>query len=194
MVMAAAMCLTVGGVYAAWTYGENANVTNATQHLTVNLTTAQDATTKGGISLSGGMTLDIDQADAQYHAKWGNNTQGTVTVTFTPTDISVTQIELQYTVAMNFDTYDHDNNPETAEIEVFKFINNAVTTTSFGVHQLTGSACSHDIAVNAVTGLIEFNQDFVLTSKAEHARFNTWLTQQANADKGISIVVSEVTA
>lgn len=69
LLMALALIVTIGGVYATWSYA-GANTTENHQHMSINLATASTTTAEGVIlNVSNGMNILIDQGDSSYNAK-----------------------------------------------------------------------------------------------------------------------------
>ena len=107
MAMAAALAtlVTVGGVYATWTFSEG-NVSNASTTVNVAMTGVSATTEKGTLSVTvmqaGGLTLSVDDSDNNH--KPDLKKEGVATVTFTPSatasqEIKTEGIDVQLTIS-----------------------------------------------------------------------------------------------
>ena len=94
-----ALCVTVGGVYATWTYAQNAANSLDNVSVTKQLTTAE-VVEKGDIVTVGEntLTLTVDKAEDSYDAVL--TITGQLQVAFQPHELSSeTEINLQYTIS-----------------------------------------------------------------------------------------------
>ena len=139
--IAFALLITVGGVYATWSYaGSNLSDIVAPQSFTVTAT-INDATVKGAPG-----TLNIDNQDLTYHIKNDNNTyntaletSGDITISYTPNEGSEYQtVDLVCTITLTNTQYDSKN--------IFKFDSTAET-----VLTLTKSAVGNSGAEWVIT-------------------------------------------
>ena len=103
--MAALATVTVGGVYATWTFSEG-EVANANTTVNVAMTGVSATTKKGTLEVkvmsSGGLTLAVDDSDNDHYAELKK--EGNVTVTFTPSatasnDIKTNGIDVQLVIS-----------------------------------------------------------------------------------------------
>ena len=121
LVMAAAMCMTVGGVYAAWTYAETPVGSFGTR-LPITVEGAVANSTKGLIAAdTTRVTFTIDQDISTDEIKMQHKaklvSEGTMSVTFTPNspDMGVTQdvynngIVLKMVIKENLGSWERDN-------------------------------------------------------------------------------------
>lgn len=111
LVMAAAMCLTVGGVYATWSYSEG-QAGFAQTNVTVSLEGVDVSTnSKGGIHTTpDSVAVIIDQKAANDYSavlKWGEtNDKNIVTATYTPADSTAdTTIVMEVTITETLGKY-----------------------------------------------------------------------------------------
>ena len=106
LIIALALVISVGGVYATWVYSDlavqsrNVNIDTA-----LSITGAQSDTTKGIIAITDELVLTIDDDDAQgtrdHKPNWSNSVQnpGQVKITFTPnTGASTTSFRYYITI------------------------------------------------------------------------------------------------
>lgn len=133
IIAALAMCVTVGGVYAQWSYSEGiASGMNGSK--TVELAGVSTNTKKGVITVdTNGFSIEIDDTN---NDKYGELVlTGNITVTFSPNsdasdDVQTNGIPMKATLSMSEDfanfTYDFDSNSETAEETVFNLSTNSL--------------------------------------------------------------------
>ncbi len=94
-----ALCVTLGSVYAAWTYAQNEANSLDNVSLGTKLATAETVE-KGDIVVVGEntLTLTVDKAEDSYEAKL--KVSGELKVAFDPHELSTeTEIDLQYTIS-----------------------------------------------------------------------------------------------
>ena len=83
-----ALCVTVGGVYATWTYTQNTDVADETVNMTMNLT---DVTYSGSY---GTYKVDVDTLKLKIDPKAGTThttalyAEGEIVITFTPNSVA----------------------------------------------------------------------------------------------------------
>lgn len=117
VVTALATIVTVGGVYATWTFSEG-DVINADTTINVAMTGASNQTEKGTLSVKvmgeNGFTLAVDDANNDHYADILKT--GVITVTFTPSstaseEVKTTGIDVQ--LVLSYAPY--TNGPATLE-------------------------------------------------------------------------------
>lgn len=149
-----AMCMTVGGVYATWTFAEG-NTVEANTTVTVGMTGMNAATEKGVLSVmvmgESGYSFAIDDANNDH--KPDEKKSGTVTITFTPNahaseDIKTDGIDVKFSIkyvaktggaatladwkydgATIFDVTYTDSNPLHLDAEAATYANGVFTWT-----------------------------------------------------------------
>ena len=130
LVMAAAMCVTVGGVYASWSYAEEQTVNYNQKSASVSLDVTEP--TYSGADLAVTLTTDnvgltIDGTEKEVEGVMTKNvamliTSGYIDVVFTPADTSdMTSVQLTVSVVVNTHAvYDGEH--------VFKFADTGVSS------------------------------------------------------------------
>ena len=102
-----ALCVTIGGVYAAWQFAET-DVSSAYANVAVSLASKADATTKGSLeitSVNTGLKID-DPVDAEKHTTVLTHTEGgKFVITFVananaPDEVLKNGIDLQWKVGL----------------------------------------------------------------------------------------------
>ena len=176
MVMAAAMCLTVGGVYATWTYSQG-TATYSTKTTYVTLVDAATETAKGKIHIDAtGVTIAIDQADDQYHGKLVFSTNH-FAVSFVPTvgadgDVAKDGIKLTCRVTETYGSYGGYDiftlEGDTENDGVVEFPLNVVDGEQQPVKP--GVGCHVELE-----DILRFSSEITLPTAADYDAFNTYI-------------------
>ena len=148
LLIALALCITVGGVYAAWSYAESTAVASSTIAPQVKLT-ATNNTTKGTITFEGTPTVAIDQADDNHNAKldWSNPV---VTVKFTPAaGTTATKINVDITVVLPTNTF----TTSAGDYLVFKHADGDAQTFTVRVNDVDANGQTFDLSEHITTQL-----------------------------------------
>ena len=178
LLLAAALCVTIGGVYATWNYAQK-TATSVESKLSAQLELTADAE-KGSIAVdANNLTLVIDDIGAaDYVAELVFS--ASLSVSFTPAvgaDEVVAQqgVPLQITITENFGTYDHDGDGN-ADFDLFYIGEEGQTSATF---DLNGGA--------PVIGTIDVNlSDYIkmtalsLPTKSHYDRLNSLLNTEGN--------------
>lgn len=172
------LCVTIGGVYATWTYTQNTDVADETVNMTMNLTDVAYSGSYGTYKVdTTQLTLKIDPKTGTTHTT-ALYIDGKITITFTPNSVAPQEIK-ENGVASTFKfgltnanwTYDDGNGSK-----------NIIALTHADAEDITwGEADSNGvftfvIDADALAGhitLAEFNLD----TKAKYDSFNTALGQ-----------------
>ena len=134
--------ITVGGVYATWTFAEG-GVANATTTVNVAMTGVNATTEKGTLSVTvmhtGGYTLSIDDSNNDHLPEIKE--EGTVIVTFTPSavapeDVKQNGITVEYTVTPSLSDWKYEG---VDIFEGFGVAHELVTTADNCAKQADGS-------------------------------------------------------
>ena len=107
--MTAAMVMTVGGVYATWSYANGASVDPTSVGVNVGIEGVETLVKKGAINIAdNSFSLSLDQSTVGYQAVWLASGSKTISFSFSANDI--TSIVLGYTVEINTELkYDLDD-------------------------------------------------------------------------------------
>lgn len=195
------LCVTIGGVYATWTYAGNDDINDALYEAKVTVADAVYSGANGTFKVESNLVLEIDQANIHHEAvlNFKPQTEGDtiyLKVTFTPNkgvasdDIvnNAVPAELYFTTttAMEY-TIDADGNYDATgtAVEVFKFTNpsnNRLDNTFTWTKQADGTF-TYELDETALRGQIALNHEelagnnpggkLVLDTKAEHDAFRT---------------------
>lgn len=180
LLMALLVCLTVSGVYAAWTYAGTDDIADvyAETKITIADVTLQGA--NGTYKIESNLVLLVDQANEDHEAELdfnsNNNEAVYLKVTFTPADNASTQIkdhalntEVYFgtTTTMQYDGRDilTFSNPGNGELD------NLITWT-----KENNGTFTFTMDETALKAAISLNGTFVLDTKAKHDAFRTALT------------------
>ena len=134
--------VTVGGVYATWTFAENQTPAASTT-VKVSMTGVTGTTEKGTLSVTvmhtGGYTLSIDDSDNNHLPEIKE--EGTVIVTFTPSavapeDVKQNGITVEYTLTASLSDWKYEG---TDIFTGFGVAHELVTTADNCVKQTDGS-------------------------------------------------------
>jgi len=83
LLIALALCITIGGVYAAWSYSSTSNIVDVNQTKALQMTGAVDGGAAGAFNVdTSGLSLVIDDANGDHRPELVAT--GSVVVTFTP--------------------------------------------------------------------------------------------------------------
>ncbi len=193
LLIALAMCITIGGVYAAWIYAET-DMSAVHGHIgSFGLANAEINNSKGTITVDASNAhLVIDQTSAtDYTATLKAN--GTITVTFSPSEIftnsnpSLTTFNMQYrlvTTNTNPDTFTCDDG--TGEKALFTKFDDETQTPLSLVKQADGKY-SATLEASVLLDLIAIDS-FKLDTYDKYTTFSTKLGSFGN----IGIEVTEV--
>ena len=195
-----ALCVTIGGVYATWTYADtNTAIESQHKHIAVDIA---GSTTTGAVGTlkveTAGLKFIIDQANANHEAflNW-SNTVTEIHVTFMPSanageDIKTNGINVMYTFETTGD-WDFDGaGGEDAK---------ALYSVATGKYKVTLTALGRDVngdGINDFQGTIpasvfidaiKLNDTLVLDTPSDYAAFN-----DALAGLKVGITVAHDTA
>lgn len=212
--IAAALCVTVGGVYATWQYAED-GAKEATADLAIGISSIGASTTKGSISLDKtGITASIDhdlrgtaESAALYKAYllWSTDTAVDVTFTKAVSNTTESEIKMSCTLSENYGTYTYTYNGQSYEVDLFRFKapTNDVDTAGNDTENVAWEDCKDTITfelngANACsTTTIDLSEFLVLNpalqvpTSALHKALSSYLL---SAERDIEIKVFETPA
>ena len=186
------MCVTIGGVYAVWTYAGTNDIADGFAEAKVTIADAELTGANGTYAITSNLVLTVDQANDQHEAKlvFASNNSDPIylTVTFTPSANAPQTIkdnavpsELYFTTStvMQY-TMDADGNYSatgTAK-DIFTFSNPSDSNFSPNVTWTEQSDGTFTYTLNQtqLESMITLSQTFVLDIKAEHDAFREALS------------------
>lgn len=191
-------CLTIGGVYATWSYAGTNDIADSFAEAKVTIADAELTGANGTYKIESNLVLTVDQANDAHEAElvFDSNDGQTIhlTITFTPSanapvDIKKNGVpsELYFgtTTTMQYKMDGDGNYSETGtptDIFVFSNIGNGNVDEPFTWTKVGENAegiCSsftYTIGETELRDMIKLSQTFVLDIKAEHDAFRTALS------------------
>ena len=180
LAMAAAMCLTVGGVYATWNYASGGSVDPASATVNVTIEGATTLDKKGTINVTdNSFSLSLDQSTVGYQAIWLASGSKTVSFTFAANDI--TSIVLGYTVTVNTDLkYDVDGDGEDDQLFSLNSqqYNSMLAGKSYVDLGSFASATTAPITAQTISSYITITDKLDLETKEEYDAFKAYIDGQ----------------
>ena len=93
LIIGMALCVTVGGVYATWTYTQNTDVADETVNMTMNLTDVAYSGSYGTYKIdTTNLTLKIDPKTGTTHTT-ALYTEGQIVISFTPNSVAPAEVK-----------------------------------------------------------------------------------------------------
>ena len=182
------LCVTIGGVYATWTYGGN-DVADAFNEVKVTIADATIEGSQGTYTITSNLVITADQNNPQEHKAildFASNNADPIylKVTFTPSSIASkevkegaspselywgTTVPMQYRVNAETGNFDKDATP----VDIFTFSNtaNGVLDNTFAWTNEGDGTFSYTLDETALRAAISLSQDFILDTKAEYDVF-----------------------
>ena len=193
-IIAAAVCVTVGGVYATWTFADSNDIARIQTTITVGLTDIQTSGTAAGTYTfkENSLSIVVDQKDTGDHTAV-LDFDGSVTIVFTPNvnaggDVKESALETIFRIEPNKVltewTYNDDSDNEDEAVQIFN-VNTANQTINGVVGDETVSTrkwtkmpngdFEYVMNCDELASLINFANTFVIESKTEHEKFDAAL-------------------
>ena len=185
------LCITISGVYAAWTYAGTNDIADVYTEAKVTIADVELQGANGTYHISSNLVLTVDQANEDHEAKLvfaSNNTEAIfLKVTFTPAANAPQNIkenavptEIYYTVTtpMQYKMDAEGNYSESGTpTDIFTFsnisddeLNHLIAWTEEG-----DGTFSYTMNETDLKAAISLSQTFVLDTKAEHDAFGVAL-------------------
>ncbi len=187
VLIALMLCITIGGVYATWSYAGTNDIADAFAEAKVTIADAELTGANGTYKIESNLVLTVDQANDNHDAKLvfaSNNSEDIfLKVTFTPAanapqDIkdSAVPSELYFTTttAMEYKMDAAGNYSETGTAKpIFNFSNPSDGVFSPNVSWTAESNGTFTYTLNQsqLEAMITLSQTFVLDLKSEHDAF-----------------------
>ncbi len=195
LLIALFMCVTIGGVYATWTYAGTNDIADGFAEAKVTITDVELTGANGTYKIESNLVLSIDQANEKHEAVLlfaANDAQAIfLKVTFTPSSIASADIKanavpselyfttttpMQYKIDAN-GNYDENGTP--TDIFVFTNPGNSELDNIFTWNKETNGTFTYTLDETALKEQIKLNtfagKTLVLDTKAEHDAFRTAL-------------------
>ena len=191
LLIALCMLLTIGGVYATWSYVGSTDIIDAFAESKVTIADAVIEGTYGIYKIDSNLVLTVDQANDNHEAElvFGSNNDQPVylTVTFTPSvnapkaiKDNAVESELYFgvTTPMQYKMDAEGNYADNGTpVDIFKFKNpgNGKLDNTFAWTKTDDGTFTYTLNADALKEQISLSQTFVLDIKAEHDAFRTAL-------------------
>ena len=190
-IIAMVVCLTIGGVYATWSYAGTNDIADAFAEAKVTITDAELTGANGTYKIESNLVLSIDQKNEDHEAELkfasNNNSEIFLKVTFTPAanapkDIKDNAVpsELYFglTTPMQYKMDADGNYSETGTpTDIFKFkdVSNDKLDVNVTWTKESDGTFTYTLGEAWLKEQIQLNYNFVLDTKAEHDAFRTAL-------------------
>lgn len=191
ILLALMLCVTIGGVYATWTYAGTEDIADAFAEAKVTITDAELTGANGTYKIESNLVLTVDQANEDHEAKLvfsSNNSDAIyLKITFTPASNAPQNIkdhavpsELYFgtTTDMQY-SIDDDGNYDAAgtPTDIFSFTNVSDGDLDVNItwNPESDGSFTYTLDETALKSMITLSQTFVLDLKSEHDAFRTAL-------------------
>ena len=188
VLMVGLTCLTVGGVYATWTYAQNADVDSKTQVLGIAMADIADSGSYGTYEIireeaEGLITVDAT-SESNHRARLSYN--GKITLKFTPSSSADNTVKAQGVKSVyKFYTTVGTSNEQSAWVyEGQQIFNVDTTTVTIDVATATEGAkwtkqtdgsFTYELTTDILDDIITLQNTFELDNKTEYEAFRTAL-------------------
>ena len=189
------MCVTIGGVYAVWTYAGTNDIADGFAEAKVTIADAELTGANGTYAITSNLVLTVDQANEQHEAKlvFASNNSDPIylTVTFTPSANAPQTIkdnavpsELYFTTSteMQYKMDSDGNYSETGtakDIFVFSNVADGDLDVNITWTEQSDGTFTYTLDKAQLETMIKLNdadKKFVLDTKAEHDAFRAALS------------------
>lgn len=191
VLIALMLCVTIGGVYATWTYAGTNDIADAYAEAKVTIADAELTGANGTYKIESNLVLVIDQANTAHESVLlfnSNNSESIyLKVTFTPADHADANIKnfavpselyfgttntMQYTMDVN-GNYSAEGTPK----DIFTFANPSNNDFDPNVtwEKQSDGTFTYTLDEAALRAQISLSQVFVLDTKTEHDAFRAAL-------------------
>ncbi|MBE7076045.1 MAG: hypothetical protein E7375_03150 [Clostridiales bacterium] len=189
-IIAMVVCLTIGGVYATWTYAGTDDIADALAEAKVTIADTELTGANGTYKIESNLALVVDQANEKHEAELlfkSNNDQPIfLKITFTPSvnapkDIKDNAVpsELYFgvTTPMQYKIDADGNYSETGTpTDIFTFSNVSDGDLDVNITWTNeGDKFTYTLNQSQLEDMISLSQTFVLDTKAEHDAFRAAL-------------------
>lgn len=192
ILIALMLCVTIGGVYAAWTYAGTNDIADSYAEVKVTIADAELTGANGTYKITSNLVLTVEQANEAHEAELvfaANNDQDIyLTVTFTPAknapkDIKDNAVpsELYFgtTVPMEYKMDANGNYSENGTpTPIFTFSNpsDGIFSKNFEWTKQPNGTFTYTLGKDELKTMITLSQTFVLDLKSEHDAFREALS------------------
>lgn len=186
ILVALILCVTIGGVYATWTYAGSSDVLDVSAEIKVELENATLSGSIGSYSISSNFALKIDQKNNNHEAKLvfvqNNSDPIHLTIEFTPNDgadatVKENGINTKLTIATTTDMkYPADANGNYTAGGTEKAIFSIPTSEMNITWTKEGNKFVKTFNQAELESMILLNDPIILDTKGDHTAFASLLT------------------
>ena len=184
ILIALMLCITIGGVYATWSYAGTNDIADQLVEAKVTIANIEYKEANGVYTIDSNLVLTVDQANEKHEAKlvYGSNNSEDpyIKITFTAADYASPDIkanavpsELYFgtTTPMQYTNKDGD------KVDIFWLSNTGNNTldNEFTWTPEGNNKFSYTLDKAAIENCIKLNGTFVLGTKVEHDKFRNAL-------------------
>lgn len=184
ILIALMLCITIGGVYATWSYAGTNDIADQLVEAKVTIANIEYKEANGVYAIDSNLVLTVDQANEKHEAKlvYGSNNSEDpyIKITFTAADYASPQIkanavpsELYFgtTTTMQY------TNKDGELVDIFWLSNTGNNTldNEFTWTPEGNNKFSYTLDKAAIENCIKLNDTFVLGTKTEHDKFRNAL-------------------
>ena len=188
LLVALFMCLTIGGVYATWSYAGTNDIADSFAEAKVTIADAELTGANGTYKIESNLVLTVDQANDDHEAELiyssNDGQEPYLKVTFTPAanapqnikDSAVpselyfgTTVPMQY--RLNLETNDFDKTATPVDIFTFSNVSNGELDVNITWTKQGDGSFVYVLDKDALQDAIKLSRTFVLDTKAEHDIF-----------------------
>ena len=196
LLIALSLIVTIGGVYATWSYA-GANTTENHQHMSVNLATASTTAAEGVIlNVSNAMNIMINQGDAAYNA--AVEITGSMGFVFkanngAPDDVRENGIDMQWQLEQTDPGIQYNGTNIFAITQAAAEPLTATKITADNYSNFTGVTADHigGFYVEVTAAMVEDALQINLKLPT-HAQYLAFQTAMSNSAGKVGITISEV--
>lgn len=205
LLIALMLCVTIGGVYATWSYAGTNDIADAYAEAKVTITDAVLTGANGTYTVESNLVLSVDQANDNHEAKLvfaSNNSDAIyLKVTFVPSDFAPQDIkenavpsELYFgtTTTMQYKMDadgNYDANGTATDILTFTNVSDGVFSPNVTWEKQSDGSFTYTMNETDLKAQINLNKTFVLDTKTEHDAFREAL----NGNVIVRVTDGEVT-
>lgn len=192
ILIALMVCITIGGVYATWSYALTNDIADAFAEAKVTIADAEFIGSNGVYKIESNLVLTVDQANENHEAELvfsaNDNNPIHLTVTFTPASNAPQSVkenavpsELYFgtTTTMQYKTDASGNYSDAGTpTDIFKLqnVSNNIFEENVTWTKQANGTFTYTLDETALKNQIQLTQTFVLDMKSEHDAFREALT------------------
>ena len=177
VLIALLMCVTIGGVYATWTYAGTTDITDGHKEIFVTIPDAVVEGTYGTYTVDTNVRLVVDDTDKNHKAELVFESTDTnevyLRVTFTPNEATATPaIKANAVPTELYFTTTTEMKYDGVDIFTFKNPGNGTLDNVFDwTKQDDGSSFTYELDLDDLKEQISLTKEFLLETKAKHDAF-----------------------